>query len=119
LATIKTHIEDCERILGEDFQYVHDWFDKFAKEWNPHIYLEYHRQFRHNQKGVDYIKEKWGFYAQQSAKLHIIRDNDMYLLLPVIDIMREDQIDKLYEHAVKFCHPLREDWQKYIGEEWS
>lgn len=112
MATIKTHIEDCERILGEPFEEVHRWLDELAKKWNPVIHFEYHRQFRHHAEGVAYIKEKWGFYAEQAAKLHIIRDNEMYLPVPVIDIMREDMIDELYEKALKYCHPIRKGWEK-------
>ena len=105
MATIKTHNEDCERILGESFEYVHKYLDEFSKKWKPHTHLEYHRRFRHHAKGVERVKEKWGFYAEQAAKLHIIRDNEMYLPTHVIDIMREDQIEDLYIQALKFCHP--------------
>lgn len=108
MAKVNTHIEDCIRILGDDFEFVHTWLDEYAKKFSPHIYLEYHRKFRHHRKGVEYIKDKWGFYAEQAAKLHIIRDNEMYLPVPVIDIMREDMIDELYEKALKFCHPPQE-----------
>ena len=83
---------------------VHKWLDEYAKKYSPFTHLEYHRKFRHHAKGVQEVKEKWGFYAEQAAKLHIIRDNEMYLLMPVIDIMREDQIDELYEGVLKFCH---------------
>lgn len=117
MATIKTHIEDSSRILGGDYIHVHEWMDFYAKRWNPHIYLEYHRQFRHNAKGIEFIKNKWGFYSEQAAKLHIVRDNEMYLPLPVIDIMREDQIQELYEKALVFCHPLRKDWEKWVKED--
>jgi len=104
MAKIKTHNEDCERILGESFEKVHKWLDEFAKKWNPHTHLEYHRQFRHHAKGVKEVKEKWGFYAEQAAKLHIIRDNEMFLPTHVIGIMREDQIEGLYEKALQYCH---------------
>lgn len=101
---IKTHNEDCIRVLGEPFEYVHKWLDEFAKKFNPYTHLEYHRKFRHHDQGVKEVKEKWGFYAEKAAKLHIIRDNDLYLTLPVMEIMREDQIDDLYEEALRFCH---------------
>jgi len=104
MAKVETHMEDCERILGNPFEHVHRWLDEFAKKWKPHIYLEYHRQFRHHAKGVEEVKEKWGFYAEQAAKLHIIRDNDMFLPTSIIDIMREDQIDELYKLALQYCH---------------
>ncbi len=112
MAKVKTHIEDCERILGEPFEKVHRWLDAFARKWKPEIYLEYHRQFRHHAEGVKKVGEMWGFYAERAAKLHIIRDNEMYLPLPVIDIMREDMIDELYEKALNYCHPIKEGWEK-------
>ncbi len=109
MAKIKTHIEDCENILGEGFEEVHRYLDEFAKKWKPHIYLEYHRQFRHHAKGVEKVKEKWGHYAEQAAKLHIIRDNEMYLPGITMATIREDMIDELYKRALQFCHPIRED----------
>ena len=117
MAKIKTHIEDCETVLGEGFEHVHRWMDNYAKRWKPHIYLEYHRQFRHNAKGVEWVKEKWGHYSCQAAKLHLIRDNEMYLSVYPIQALREDQIDELYEKALKYCHPIRKDWEKWVKED--
>lgn len=104
MAKVKTHIEDCERILGDDFKYVHEWLDEYARQYNPHVHLEYHRKFRHHAKGVEQVAKEWGFYAERAAKLHIIRDYEMFLPCPVIDILREDQIDKYYEIALNYCH---------------
>jgi hypothetical protein len=104
MARIKTHIEDTERILGEPFEYVHLWLDELTKKWPVHIHLEYHRKFRHHAQGVNEVIDKWGFYAGQAAKLHIIRDNDMFLPTSIIDIMREDQIENLYLLALQYCH---------------
>ena len=112
MAKVKTHIEDCERILGKGYEDIHRWMDELAKKYNPFIHLEYHRQFRHHDEAVKYIENKYGWYASQAARLHIIRDNEMYLPVPVMDIMREDQIQELYEKALKFCHPIREGWEK-------
>ena len=105
MASIKTHIEDCENILGEGFEHVHRYLDEFAKRWNPMIYLEYHRQFRHHAKGVEEVKKKWGEYAEKAAKVHIIRDNEMYLPGPwTMNILREDMIEDLYQQALRYCH---------------
>jgi len=118
MAKIKTHNEDCEQVLGESFEHVHRWLDGLAKKFNPGIHFEFHRQFRHHAEGVAYVKEKWGFYAERAAKLHIIRDNEIYINLDIISyairIIREDQIDELYERALKFCHPIREGWKKCL-----
>ena len=112
MAKIKTHCEDCIRVLGEDFSYVHKWMDELAKKWKPFLYLEYHRQYRHHDEAVKYIEKKWGWYASQAARLHIIRDSEMYLPVLVMDIIREDQIQELYEKALKYCHPVNEGWEK-------
>jgi predicted glycoside hydrolase/deacetylase ChbG (UPF0249 family) len=116
MAKVETHIKDCEHVLGESFEHVHRWLDELAKKWNPMIHLEYHRQFRHHAEGIAYIKKRWGFYAERAGKLHIIRDNEMYLNLDIISyairMIREDQIDELYEQALKYCHPIKKGWEK-------
>jgi len=103
VAKIETHIKDCIQVFGKGYDEVHMWLDYFAKEWNPCIYLEYHRQFRHHAKGIEEVKKKWGYYAEQAAKLHIIRDQDMYVFFN-IETLREDMIEDLYQKALKFCH---------------
>jgi len=103
MAEIETHIKDCEKILGNGFEEVHKWLDQYAKKYNPFLMLEYHRQFLHHAKGVEKVKEKWGFYAEQAAKLHIIRDCSVYIYFN-IDKIREDDIEPLYQKALKFCH---------------
>lgn len=104
MATIETHCQDCIEVFGEDFKYVHKWLDEYAKKYNQFTYLEYHRKFRHHNKGVEEVIEKWGYYAGQAAKLHIIRDYEVYLLTPLMDVIREDQIDKLYKQILPYCH---------------
>jgi hypothetical protein len=116
MAKIKTHIEDCERVLGKGHEEIHRWMDELAKKWKPYHYLEYHRQFRHHDEAVKYIEKKWGWYASQAARLHIIRDNEMYLPMPVMDIMREDQIQELYEKALHYCHPVNKGWENVTLE---
>lgn len=105
MSSIETHCEDCQRLLGAEFRMVHEWLDEFAKKWNPQIHFEYHRKFRHNTKGVEEVKEKWGKLHEQAAKIHIIRDVELYVLHGTgkmfKDIMGED-IDELYEKALKY-----------------
>ncbi len=113
MAKIKTHIEDCKQVLGEGYEEVHRWLDHFAKEWNPSIHLEYHRQFRHHAEGVKEAGKKWGYYSEVAAKLHIIRDCYMYIPYFDINTLREDMIEDLYLQALKVCHPIpqNEDWK--------
>ena len=103
MSKISTHCNDCEKILGKKYKYVHEWLDEYAKKYNPYIYLEYHRQFRHHEKGVEEVKKKWGHYSCMAAKLHIIRDVEIYVYFN-IDTIREDNIEELYQKALKFCH---------------
>ena len=111
MSKISTHCDDCLQVLGEEFKYVHEYLDEFAKKWNPFIYLEYHRQFRHHDNGVKEVREKWGEYAEKAAKLHIIRDNMQYVYFN-INTLREDDIEELYQKALKFCYPIQLDNKK-------
>lgn len=102
MASIKTHMEDCEYFLGKEFKEVHVWLDEYASKFPPHLYFEYHRGFRHNRKGVFKVKEKFGFYAEIAAKIHIIRDNEVYILDKMMYNLRMEEIDEYYEKALKY-----------------
>ena len=104
MAKIKTHCEDCERLLGKPYKEVHEWLDHYAKKFNPGIYLEYHRQFRHTEKALNKQFEKWGFYRQQAAKIHIIRDNELFVLRKPFFQVEIEEIDALFEKAKKYLH---------------
>lgn len=110
MAKIKTHNEDCMRILGGPFEIVHQWLDELAADYPPRKYLEYHRQFRHHAGGVEYVRKLWGPDAELAAKLHIIRDNDEFLKTPVIDIKKKEEIESLYIQALKYSsYPVIDD----------
>lgn len=117
MSKISTHIEDCINILGEGFEKVHKWLDAYAKKWNPFLYLERHRKYRHHSEGVKEIGRKYGYYAEQAAKLHIIRDNALYVYCNM-DTLREDEIEEYYQKALEFCHPVPKNdrWKKDIDE---
>jgi len=101
MAKIKTHCEDCIRLLGKPYKEVHEWLDFYAKKWNPGIYLEYHRQFRHTDKALKEQFKQWGFYQQQAAKIHIIRDNELYVLFKEFDRVEVEEIDELYKKCLQ------------------
>jgi len=103
MAKISTHCEDCEKVLGKPFKEIHEWLDEYAKKYDPRLYLERHRMYRHHDKGVQEVREKFGYYSAQAAKLHIIRDNQFYVYFD-IDKIREDDIEQLYQKALTFCH---------------
>lgn len=108
MSSLKTHCEDCEMVLGKPFKEVHEWLDEYAKKYDPRLYFERHRMYRHHDKGVKEAVELFGYYGGQAAKLHIIRDNAWYVIFDIYT-MREDDIEGLYQQALKFCHkPIEE-----------
>ena len=104
MARIVTHIEDCERLLGKGYENVHNWLDEYAKEYPPHIFLEYHRRYRHNLKALDEQFKICGHYEIMAAKIHIIRDYEQYVLVKPMDHVEIEEIEELYEKAInKYC----------------
>lgn len=104
MATIKTHMEDCERILREPFVEVHRWLDYYASIFTIRPYLGYHRFFRHNKRGLIYIKNRWGDLAADAGKIHLIRDyEDMILTKAMFDV-KYYEIDKLCNKALILCN---------------
>lgn len=109
MAKTSTHCEDCIQVLGKPYLEVHEWLDAFAKKYQPQLYLEKHRMYRHHDEGVKKAEKLFGYYGGLAAKLHIIRDNSWYVIFD-INKLREDNIEELYQKALKFCHkPLFEN----------
>jgi hypothetical protein len=106
MAKRKTHREDCLRLLGDEYDHVHKYLDYFAAKWPPHIHLEYHRKFRHNKLAVEFCKKTWGFYAERAAMIHLIRDNELYIMVKPFYQMEIDEVDYYYERALKYCPPI-------------
>ena len=103
MAKRKTHNEDCFRILGQEFDHVNAWLDAYTEKYPVWRYLEYHRRFRHNKNGVKIIKKKWGLLAAEAAKIHIIRDVELYVLTAEFNkAVQYENIDKLYQKALKY-----------------
>ena len=63
------HIQRAKELFGEGFEEVHEWLDYFAIELG-----ERHRPYRHNMRGVEYVKKRWGNKAAMVAKQHILDD---------------------------------------------
>lgn len=115
MAYIETHKDDCFQILGKEFEEVHKFLDKYAQKYPPSLFLEYHRKFRHNDRGVKLVKKKWGLLASEAAKIHIIRDLELYVLKDEFHkVVTYEKIDKIYEQALKYCH----DWQGPSNKRW-
>ncbi len=115
MARIQTHNEDCFRILGQEFDEVNHFIDAYAQKYPPPLFLEFHRKFRHNEYGVKKVKEKWGILAEMAAKIHIIRDVELYILKEEFHkAVHYENIDELFELALHYCL----DWQGPLDERW-
>lgn len=108
MARRETHIEDCMRLLGAPFDDVHAYLDQWVYKYPPPTHLEYHRKFLHHANGVKECRERFGPLGEKAAKIHIIRDVELYALWGTgkqfKDIMGDD-IDELYEKTLQYCHP--------------
>jgi hypothetical protein len=102
MAKIETHEEDCMRLLGAPFTEVHQWLDEYAKKWQPHIHLEYHRKFRHNAEGVKEVERRWGPLYALAAKIHLIRDVELYVLNKEFNKVMGDEIEELYKKCLQY-----------------
>jgi len=92
MAKLKTHEEDCRRLLGRPHTAVHVWLDQFSSDYPPVKYGEFHRTYRHTDK---VIHEEFTGYALKAAKIHLVRDYDHFLLKSQF-IPSEDLIDAYY-----------------------
>jgi hypothetical protein len=73
---LKTHCEDCLRELGEEFRFVHEWLDELFKYAGSE-----HREYRHNRRGIEEIRRKWGDRAARAAESHIRNDEEEGILI--------------------------------------
>lgn len=102
MAKIKTHMEDCIRLIGDGHRNVHEHLDAFTKQYPIHTHLEYHRKFRHTEKYVN--ESNWGFYRKLAAKIHIIRDYELYVLRKPFSMVEIEEIDGLWEKVKGYLH---------------
>lgn len=68
------HMDDCIKLLGDPYDEVHAWLDAKVKEFPINKYGDYHRRFRHNKEGLEFVRKHWGEKAEIAAKIHIYRD---------------------------------------------
>ena len=102
MAYIKTHCEDCEMLLGQPYENVHRWLDEYTKEYPVDKYLEYHRRFRHNKKGVEEVKKMWGIEAEMAAKIHLARDAEWPPLPKSLHKMKEAEVTEFVEACYRY-----------------
>lgn len=116
MASVEVHMADCNSLLGQEFKDVHIWLDKYASQYPPPIYLEYHRKFRHNEKGLKEVWDKWGALAADAAKIHLIRDVEIYILQkPLVEVLY-DEIDELAKKSFGFFPP--EGTRRSVYSKW-
>jgi len=115
MARWETHVEDCMRMLGAPFAFVHAYLDYYIEKYPPHVYLEYHRKFRHNKEGVEKCLELFGPLGEKAAKVHLIRDVELYVCRPKMfhELMGTD-IDFYYEKSLQYFPLMNENIEKYI-----
>lgn len=70
---INEHEERATETFGQPFTEVHLWLDEFCLE------LVNHRPYRHNKRGVEYIREKYGDLAAEVAEQHIFDDGEYFV----------------------------------------
>jgi len=68
------HEADCQYFLDDPMSEVHKWLDAYAEMYPVTHYLDYHRRFRHNRKGVEFCRKTWGDKGYKAAMLHLLRD---------------------------------------------
>lgn len=66
---IEEHEKRSKKMFGQEFTEVHLWLDEFC------LQTINHRPYRHNKRGVEFVKQKWGEKAADAARQHIIDDN--------------------------------------------
>jgi hypothetical protein len=76
MANLKTHCRDRLQELGEEFKQVHEWLDRLFRYVGPD-----HRGYRHNRKGIEEVRKRWGNRASKAAEIHIRRDEEA--LIPI------------------------------------
>jgi hypothetical protein len=108
MSRLQTHIEDTRIILRQPdgMIEVHKWLDEFARKWKPHIHGEYHRKFRHNRKGVEEVNERFGHLGCSAAKIHLIRDVELYILKKPMHEVGYHELDELVERSFQYFPPM-------------
>ena len=81
----EVHCQDCIRELGKPYEEVHKWLDELF----THVGSD-HRDIRHNEKGVEKIREMYGDEAAKAAEIHISKD--CHGEIPKIDTVFEMRI---------------------------
>lgn len=99
MAKLKTHCEDCKSLLGSEFRKVHEWLDRDVEKHPPELYFEKHRIKTHCLEAIRGLATE---QERLAAKIHIIRDVELYVLLKSFYKVSLDEIDGLFLEALKW-----------------
>jgi hypothetical protein len=69
MASLRQHMDDCQRLLGQPHEEVHRWIDEFYSSAGAK-----HRRFRHHWDGVKEAEQLFGEEGAKAAIIHILRD---------------------------------------------
>jgi len=87
MAHWKEHVGDCKKELGNGWDIVHHWLDKYAGNDDFEVWL-IHRIYRHNFEGIEEVRKMWGDEAAKAAEIHILKDEG--------EILSKADIEKKY-----------------------
>jgi len=68
MSDLNTHNRHCLQELGEEFRHVHEWLDEGFKYLGPE-----HREIRHNRRGVEEVRRRWGTKQQELRRFILKR----------------------------------------------
>ena len=72
--SIREHERRSIEFFGEPFSEVHLWLDEFS------LFVINHRPYRHNLRGVEFVRGKWGDKAALAAEQHIKDDGEFEIV---------------------------------------
>jgi len=90
--TFEEHCIESIKLFGKPYEEIHKWLDEFA---GSKKYGMKHRFLRHNLKGINEIKNKFGIQAAIAAKQHIVSDLKMEGWNETIHKIPKDEKDYL------------------------
>jgi hypothetical protein len=96
VSDLKTHCRDCLEELGQEFREVHKWLDELFKYAGPE-----HRIYRHNRRGIEEVRKRWGDRAAKAAGIHIKGDEEELRQAVLINDQREKTVTKRKNTGVK------------------
>ena len=99
MARLKTHCEDCKSLLGSEFRKVHEWLDRGTEKYPTRIYYEQHRKKTHTLEAIKLLDSEM---ERLAAKIHLVRDVELYVLMKPFHKVSLDEIDGLFLEALKW-----------------